>query len=88
MQNIKELVFSALAATLKIHDLQKITITDKLKEDLGLDSMTSLIFLMKLEETVPGFFIDPETLDSDALATVASVIEYVEARLNPERQVA
>ena len=43
MQNISELVIKALAKTLNITDLTNINMSDDLKNDLGLDSMSSLV---------------------------------------------
>jgi acyl carrier protein len=54
----------------------------RLKDDLGLDSMSTLSFLMSLEDNLPGFAVDPDTLDANHLETVASVMEYVSSEMN------
>lgn len=76
-----KLVISALAKTLSIEHSEKIHMNDKLKEDLGLDSMSSLTFLMALEETIDGFFVDPDTLDMDYLNSVATITDYVNKQI-------
>lgn len=81
MKEIHDKVIEALASTLSIQDSHNIKPTDKLKEDLGLDSMSSLTFLMKLEEMLEGFYVDPDTLDHSSLATVASISLYVENQI-------
>jgi len=80
-QEIKDLVVKALAKVLKLNDSEKIQMTDTLKDDLGLDSMSSLTFLMELEDLIEGFQVDPDTLDSEALATVYSITQYVEKQI-------
>ena len=81
MHNTSELVIKALAKTLKLQDVSHIQTSDRLRDDLGLDSMSSLTFLMNLEELVDGFYVDPDTLDSDSLATVQTVAAYVDHQI-------
>ena len=71
----------ALAKTLNIKNEASIQPTDRLKEDLGLDSMSSLTFLMTLEETINGFVVDPDTLGVERLQTVGSITAYIEQQL-------
>lgn len=54
----------------------------QLREDLGIDSMTSLTFLMALEDAVDGFFVDATTLEADHFQTIGSIYEYVRAQLS------
>ena len=81
MYNTEHLVKSALASTLNFSDINAIHSNALLKEDLQLDSMSSLMFLMKLEETIDGFFVDPETLQMQDLKTVSSVVHYINQQL-------
>lgn len=53
----------------------------KLRDDLGLDSMTSLMFLMTLEEAIDGFVVNPNTLEIENLETVESITNYVLSEL-------
>ncbi|EKD92336.1 MAG: hypothetical protein ACD_29C00054G0001 [uncultured bacterium] len=75
--NIEHLVKTALVDTLHYKSVEEINIQDHLQNDLHLDSMGSLIFLMKLEDLIDGFRVDPEKLDSSDLETVSSVIQYI-----------
>ena len=84
MRNTESLVKNALASTLKISDLASIRLEDHLREDLQMDSMSSLMFLMKLEENINGFFVDPETLQMSDLETVSSVINYIDMQVFPK----
>ncbi len=52
-----------------------------LKDELGIDSMTSLVFLMALEDNVPGFVVDAETLEADHFRTISTICDYVIAQL-------
>ena len=77
----EQLVIKALAKILKINDQSSIKSSDKLKDDLGLDSMSSLTFLMELEDLITGFSVDPDTLDGESLSTVHTITQYVEKQL-------
>lgn len=67
----------ALAKTLNIGSGDEIDVHAKLKEKYGLDSMTSLTFLMALEESIPGFIVNPDTLEAEYLETADGVVNYV-----------
>ena len=78
MFSTEEIVKNTLASTLNFSDTASIHSHHRLREDLQLDSMSSLMFLMRLEESIEGFFVDPETLDMKDLETVASVVSYID----------
>lgn len=76
-------VIQALSETLNLDaSTSAITGDTRLKEDLGIDSMTSLIFLLNLEKAIEGFRVDPETLLMDHLTNVATISDYVAQQLN------
>lgn len=81
MLNTEQLVKNALASTLNFSDIASINENHHLKKDLQLDSMSSLMFLMKLEETIDGFYVDPETLQMQDLETVSSVVRYINMQM-------
>ena len=81
MQVTELKIINALSEVLKLPSHKNLTSEMNLREDLGLDSMTSLLFLMRLEETIEGFIIDPVTLDNEALQTVGSITDYVKQQL-------
>lgn len=81
MQSTEQLVINALASTLNFSNISSIESNHRLRDDLALDSMSSLMFLMKLEETIEGFYVDPETLEMSDLETVSSVSNYVTMQL-------
>lgn len=73
---------AALSTALGGKNIDDIQPEMRLKEEVGLDSMTSLTFLMALEEEIKGFSVDPETLESHDLETIKSVAFYIEKQLN------
>ena len=56
-----------------------ITLTEdvSLRNDLGMDSLASLTFLMELEETIEGFNIDPERLEERHFESIRTMVDYV-----------
>lgn len=67
----------ALIKTLNLNSMTIIEEHFKLKDDLGLDSMSSLTFLLTLEDSIPGFTVDPDTLEMQDLTTLKSITDYV-----------
>ena len=76
-KELLEKVKLTLAEILNINSLNEIKDNSKLKDDLGLDSMSSLTFLMALEDKITGFVVDPDNLEMEDLETVISITEYV-----------
>lgn len=54
----------------------------RLREDLGIDSMVSLTFLIALEEEIAGFSLDAATLNASHFETIGSIGEYVRRQLD------
>jgi acyl carrier protein len=52
-----------------------------LRDDLGIDSMTSLTFLMALEDSIDDFAVDAETLEADHFRTIGTICDYVESQV-------
>lgn len=76
-QNICKLVKNALIEVLKLDKDTPISGKTKLKDNLGLDSMSSLTFLVTLEENIDGFVVDPDSLQMSDLETLDSISQYV-----------
>lgn len=77
-------VKQALAFVLDFDDMTYIKTTHSLKKDLALNSMSAVMFLIKLEESIEGFVVDPETLQPSDLETVGSMVNYVHWQLYEE----
>ena len=52
-----------------------------LRDDLGIDSMTSLTFLMALEDSIDHFTVDADTLEADHFRTIGTICDYVESQV-------
>lgn len=78
LEKIKDI----LAETLSFKNTDNIHIHSKLKEDLGLDSMSSLTFLMALEDNIAGFKVNPDKLTTEHLASVQSITNYVNENIS------
>jgi acyl carrier protein len=71
----------ALAEVAKLSSVDEINNQASLRDDYGLDSMSSLSFLLLLEEKVSGFMVNAETLEEKHLQNVLTVAEYIQAEL-------
>jgi acyl carrier protein len=80
--NLMQRVVAVLSNVLGENVPEKINPRAKLKEDLGLDSMSSLTFLMALEESIEGFVVDPQNLDLSDLECLETITLYVEKQLS------
>ena len=80
------IVKTALASTIRFITEDQIEPQHFLREDLHLDSMGSLMFLMKLEEMIEGFSVDPETLQMKDLETVSSIVSYIDIHMTTRKE--
>ncbi|WP_053129275.1 acyl carrier protein [Pseudomonas sp. MIACH] len=53
-------------------------------EDLDLDSVLFVQFLLTLEEKVPGLMFEPDQINQDAFTTVGKLISWIEQHLQVE----
>ncbi len=67
---------TVLAKQLRIKDAGTITLSSKIKKDLGADSLDILQLLMKLEDNY-GFVIPDEELAK--FETVGDIMQYIES---------
>lgn len=74
---IAKQIKNALIEVLNLDEGTEILGTTKLKDNLGLDSMSSLTFLVTLEENIEEFVVDADTLQMSDLETVNSISQYV-----------
>ena len=81
MQTIIETMKPVLKNVLKLDQVETVTDSTRLFEDLNMDSTSSLELLMALEEVVEGLVIDPETLDIEHFKTVGNLANYIKETL-------
>ncbi|HEY1293360.1 MAG TPA: acyl carrier protein [Chloroflexota bacterium] len=55
-----------------------------LRDGLGVDSMTSLTFLMALEDNIAGFMVDADSLEPDDFRTIGTISDYVMRQVAPK----
>jgi len=70
-----------LRDVLMIPDEEPIFANSHLKNDLGLDSLSSVHILVSLEDQVQDFFVNPDTLLPRHFNTVETLADYIEKTL-------
>ena len=68
-------------------DINTISEESHLKNDLGIDSLSSMFFLTYLEDNIPGFAVNPDTIEARHFNTVESICDYVFSELAPSKGV-
>ena len=48
-----------------------------LRDDLGMDSLASLTFLMELEESIEHFTINPDNLEESHFQSIGAMADYI-----------
>jgi acyl carrier protein len=71
-----------------LNDIMSSTVSVSLEtdfnEDLDLDSVLFVQFLLTLEEKIPGLMFEPDQIDQDAFTTVGKLISWIEPHLQLE----
>lgn len=83
MSNLLSAVNEALNEVLT----SKITVTPQtdFNNDLDLDSVLFVQFLLLLEDKVPGLMFEPDQINQDAFTTVGKLIAWISEHLNLEK---
>ncbi|MFJ1340683.1 phosphopantetheine-binding protein [Pseudomonas caricapapayae] len=68
-----------LRVVLKLPENTVINSDSHLRDDLGLDSLTSMELLISLEDEIEGFFVNPDTIVPGHFNTVATLAGYIDA---------
>lgn len=55
----------------------QIQLDSHLKNDLGIDSLSSMFFLTYLEDHIQGFEVNADTIEAKHFNTLQSIYEYV-----------
>lgn len=76
------IIKNVLSSIVNDENVNEMPESTSLKGDLGIDSMNSLILLMRLEEKIDGFQVDPETLEASHFEDIGSISEYVFGQLD------
>lgn len=73
-----------LRVVLKLPASTEVRADSHLRDQLGLDSLTSMELLVSLEDEIEGFFVNPDTIAPGHFNTVSTLAHYIDAN----RQVA
>jgi len=60
----------------------QIQIDSHLKNDLGIDSLSSMFFLTYLEDNIVGFEVNADTIEARHFNTLQTIFDYVLAEMN------
>lgn len=81
IENILSIVNQGLQDVLKLPENQAIAPDAHLKNDLGIDSITSMDLLMYLEDHIKGFNVHADTLEAKHFNSPNSMAEYIHGEL-------
>ncbi|SEB49579.1 acyl carrier protein [Tenacibaculum sp. MAR_2009_124] len=59
-----------------------IKLNSHLKNDLGIDSLSSMFFLTYLEDNIQGFEVNPDTIEARHFNTLQTIYDYVMGSLS------
>lgn len=82
-ENIISIVTEGLRTVLELPADHPIAPDAHLKNDLGIDSITSMDLLMYLEDHVENFTVQADTLEARHFNTPTTMTEYIEGELAP-----
>lgn len=80
---LQQTVAEILRETLNVPESKLIRADTHLRDDLGLDSLNSVEVLVALEDAIPGFSVNPDTIRPQDFHTVETLAAYVEASQIP-----
>ncbi|WP_415721337.1 acyl carrier protein [Photobacterium ganghwense] len=70
-------MIAILKSTITVPEDIQLTENTSLRDDLGMDSLGSLTFLMELEESIDGFSINPESLEERHFSSIGAMVDYI-----------
>ena len=80
-EEIIEEVISSLRKALNISSDVSVSEDAHLRDDLGLDSLSSMELLTYLEDQIPGFYVNPDTIEASHFNTVETLTEYIRSSI-------
>ena len=58
-----------------------INLESHLKNDLGIDSLSSMFFLTYLEDNINGFEVNADTIEAKHFNTLQTIYDYVQSEI-------
>ncbi|MFC5045213.1 acyl carrier protein [Aquimarina hainanensis] len=77
LETIKDGLVDSIANLTK----EQIQLESHLKNDLGIDSLSSMFFLTYLEDNIEGFEVNADTIEARHFNTLQSIYDYVQSEL-------
>ncbi|GAB1855542.1 hypothetical protein MHTCC0001_03760 [Flavobacteriaceae bacterium MHTCC 0001] len=62
-------------------DKEQIQLESHLKNDLGIDSLSSMFFLTYLEDNIVGFEVNADTIEAKHFNTLQTIYDYVQSEI-------
>jgi len=79
-KEIIEIVIEGLVQILNVNKTN-VQLNSHLRDDLGLDSLSSMEFLVYLEDEIEGFVVNPETIEARSFNTVETISDYAHSEI-------
>ena len=76
-EEIISIVTNSLIQVLELDSNTDVQLNSHLRDDLGLDSLSSMEFLVYLEDEIQGFIVNAETIEAKSFNTVETISNYV-----------
>lgn len=73
-----QIIERALQEVLESHSIT-VTAQTRFEEDLDLDSVNFVQFLLMLEDSIEGLMFDPDQISQHSFASVGSLASWIEA---------
>jgi len=85
-QHILDIIKDALLDSIPNITKEQIVLDSHLKNDLGIDSLSSMFFLTYLEDNINDFEVNADTIEARHFNTLQTIFEYVLSEMGIEVQ--
>lgn len=79
--NILDIIKDALMDSIPDLKKEQIQLDSHLKNDLGIDSLSSMFFLTYLEDNISGFEVNADTIEARHFNTLETIYDYIQSEI-------
>ena len=79
--DILNTIKDGLMASIPNLSKDQIQLESHLKNDLGIDSLSSMFFLTYLEDNIPGFEVNADTIEAKHFNTLQTIYDYIQSEI-------
>jgi len=79
---ILDIIKDGLVDSIPNLDKNQIHLESHLKNDLGIDSLSSMFFLTYLEDNINGFEVNADTIEAKHFNTLQTIFDYIQSEIN------